>query len=389
MQIHTVKAGDTIFKIARQYNTPPMKIIENNELENPDRLTPGQKLLILTPTRTYNVRGSDTLEKIAERFGVPYDTLLTNNPYLYGQDKIYPGQILAIKYDMGTYGMACANGYYFKGTSPERLSLALPYLTYLTVSAAKRDGDGIKMLFDDGAVLRAARDKNKIPLLRIYDNDTDFSDSYSEKIAQTAKERNYKGVTLAAYNAMRECKDKYADFLVRLKKKLMEDDLLLFNEIDGNGDTTFPDVCDGYAIMYEKSCLDEIPTFDNGERRVMTNFAERGEAAKAYIEIPSFAYRKDEELTKEQANKLAHLSGREILEDKERGISYFDYNKYKGGKQETVRVAYESPENIKAKLELLAELGYMGICFDIMHIPTEYLMMFNSMFSRPRIYPEM
>ena len=47
-----------------------MTFVENNGLVNPDRISVGQKLLILTPTRTYTVRGGDTLEKISRRFGV-------------------------------------------------------------------------------------------------------------------------------------------------------------------------------------------------------------------------------------------------------------------------------------------------------------------------------
>ena len=46
MIIHTVKTGDTVFNIARKYGVAPHKIIENNELLNPDRLTVGEKLLI-------------------------------------------------------------------------------------------------------------------------------------------------------------------------------------------------------------------------------------------------------------------------------------------------------------------------------------------------------
>ena len=167
MQIHTVKKGDTIFKIARKYATSPMKIIENNELENPDRLSVGQKLLILTPTRTYTVRGSDELSKIAERFGVKYDTLLSLNPYLYGKDKIYPGQILSIKHDTPKYGLACANGYCFNGATAERLSLTLPYLTYLTLGSGKRSGNDVEIMFDDTKFLNTAKENGKRTLLRI------------------------------------------------------------------------------------------------------------------------------------------------------------------------------------------------------------------------------
>ena len=88
MFIHTVGEGDTVFKIARNYSTSPIKIIENNDLKNPDVLSVGEELLILTPTRTYTARGGDTAAKIARRFGIKRGMLYRNNPYLCGQDKV-------------------------------------------------------------------------------------------------------------------------------------------------------------------------------------------------------------------------------------------------------------------------------------------------------------
>ena len=70
-------------------------------------------------------------------------------------------------------------------------------------------------------------------------------------------------------------------------------------------------------------------------------------------------------------------------------ISSFEYHKYFGGKRETVRVAYESPENIKAKLDLIRELGLMGISFDIASVPIEYLLMFDELYNIPDLHPDM
>ncbi len=387
MYIHTVKPGETIFKIARKYSVSPMKIIENNELLNPDRLAVGQKLLILTPTRTYTVRGSDTLKRIADRFGVKYEELLSQNPYLCGKDKLYPGQILAIKYDTKLHGVASANGYYYKGTSDERLSLAMPYLSYVTVSLAKRCGGKTDILLDDTEVLTRIRESGRTPLMRIYDCDTDLSEQYLDSLILLAEAHGYKGITIAAYKSLRENKHELEEFLIRLKKRLMEYDLLLFVELDGNSSTDIADICDGYVIMYEKAPLSTIPPFEDGERKVFESFAETNESSKAYIEIPSFAYMGDEVISKDEADRTAYTSGKEILFDEISGMSHYEFNKYKAGKRECVKVRYESLENIKAKLELAAELGFMGICFDIDHIPTEYLMMFEAMFTRPAFNP--
>lgn len=389
MQIHTVKKGDTVFKIARQHSISPMKIIENNELENPDRLTVGQKLLILNPTRTYTVRGSDNLRKIAERFDVDYDKLLANNPYLYGKEKLYPGQLLAIKYDAPKYGIAFANGYCYSDTTEDRLSLIMPYVIYLTVGAGKREGNKIKILFDDRSIINEAKKNGKKVLLRVYDDTEDFSEEYLDNILKSLKEKNYDGIMIASYKAQKNSAKKYADFLLALRKLLMENDLLLFSEIDGNELSDVRDLCDGYTITYEKSGMSDIPDFESGEASMMRTFAENSESGKAYIDIPTTAYMGNEEILVSDVANLAYLAGQEILYDDEKKISYFNFNRYRAGQREPVRVAHESLENLKAKLDLIGELGYMGISFDIMKIPVEYLMMFEACFSHPKIYSDM
>jgi LysM repeat protein len=375
MQIHTVKSGDTIFKIAREYGTPPMKIIENNELENPDRLAVGKELLILNPTRTYNVRGSDTLRRIADRFGVKYSSLLTMNPSLGGTDKIYPGQILTIKQDTPIFGMAALNGYYYKHTKRDRLDYVMPYLTYLTVSVGKRAGDEITLLFDDTEILSAAKEKKKKPLMRVYDTYEDFTEKYADSLVLLAKTHGYDGIVLAAYNAIKSSPQKYSEFLLGLKRKLMECDLLLFAELDGDRSDIISDAADGYIIMHNSVCPEEYSRL----------FSEEMESSKGYMEIPSSAYAGEDEITKTEAEGLAYKNGCEIQKNSETGRCHFEINKYKFGKKETYSIEYESLENIKARLTLAGELGFMGFHFDIMNIPTEYLMMIESMFTRAEL----
>ena len=38
MVIHTVRKGDSIYSIAREYGVPPSRIITDNMLENPSKL---------------------------------------------------------------------------------------------------------------------------------------------------------------------------------------------------------------------------------------------------------------------------------------------------------------------------------------------------------------
>ena len=62
-------------------------------------------------------------------------------------------------------------------------------------------------------------------------------------------------------------------------------------------------------------------------------------------------------------------------------ICTLDYTQYKGGKKHPVHIAFESMENIKAKLELLHEFGFIGAMVDIGRVPISYIMMLYTMFA--------
>ena len=71
------------------FGVSPIKIAENNDLEIRGRLPKGREVLVLTPSRTYNVRSGDTLDKIAMRFKTTKELLLRLNPELQGREKTY------------------------------------------------------------------------------------------------------------------------------------------------------------------------------------------------------------------------------------------------------------------------------------------------------------
>lgn len=377
MYIHTVKPGETLYHIARKYGTAALKIAENNGLGDPDKLSVGQKLIILTPTRTYTVRGGDTLDRISKRFGISKRNILQNNPYLSGKDKTYPQLILALKYDTPRHGTAVVNGYMYRGCPEDKITLSMPYINYLTVAAYKAECGRIIRLFDDGRPIEIAKENKRIPVMRIYDKRPlneilSEADDYSERISNTARARGYGGVTLGAYNAARD--PAFSDFLLLLKRRLMEDGLFLFTEIDANSEYTTCDGADGTILCYEKCHEDTIPSFDEGERKTYTEYAERCDAAKVFIDLSPFAYDGKDAITKKEAEMIAYKTHREILYDPQKMISHFEYNKFSGSGKEPTRVAFDSPENTKAKLDLVSELGYMGISYDIMRSPTSDLM---------------
>ncbi|HHW56183.1 MAG TPA: LysM peptidoglycan-binding domain-containing protein [Clostridia bacterium] len=92
---YIVQQGDTIFSIARKFNTSVDAIITRNNIINPALIYPGQRLIIPVQGNYYTVQPGDTLYSIAQKFNVPHESIIyTNNiPYPY---TIYPGQRLFI-----------------------------------------------------------------------------------------------------------------------------------------------------------------------------------------------------------------------------------------------------------------------------------------------------
>ena len=134
---YTIQAGDTLYSIARRFNTTVDRLVALNGLTNPNALRIGQVLVVpgqatttpatatpaasTTPTTpaptattaptstpipptatptpqqrvTYTVKAGDTLSQIAVRFGTSYQQLAILNG-LENPNLIYPGEVLII-----------------------------------------------------------------------------------------------------------------------------------------------------------------------------------------------------------------------------------------------------------------------------------------------------
>lgn len=102
-ETYTVRRGDTLWAIARRYDTTVAVLAQANGLSDPARMYPGQVLRIPyggedpepAPEETYTVRHGDTLWAIARRYGTTVAALAQVNG-LSDPARIYPGQVLRI-----------------------------------------------------------------------------------------------------------------------------------------------------------------------------------------------------------------------------------------------------------------------------------------------------
>lgn len=96
---HTVKSGETLDRIAKQYNVRLAALIAENNLGRPDLLQPGQTLRIPVPNapalKTYTVQEGDSIGTIARDFGISPDAIVKQNN-ITDPNKISIGQVLKI-----------------------------------------------------------------------------------------------------------------------------------------------------------------------------------------------------------------------------------------------------------------------------------------------------
>ena len=103
---YTVKRGDTLWNIARNYGTTVQSIVEANGIQNPNLIYPGQVFKIIYTSSyedetnemghyVYTVKRGDNLWNIAKRHGVSLQSILEIN-IISNPNLIYPGQKIRI-----------------------------------------------------------------------------------------------------------------------------------------------------------------------------------------------------------------------------------------------------------------------------------------------------
>ncbi|HEX5351432.1 MAG TPA: LysM peptidoglycan-binding domain-containing protein, partial [Trichococcus sp.] len=104
--IYTVKAGDTLYRIALEYGVTVRQLVEVNDIAQPRLIRLGQKIVIPKASTAvadspqpfgmkYTVVSGDTLSEIALRYGVTVDQLVKTNQ-INDPNQIYIGQMLML-----------------------------------------------------------------------------------------------------------------------------------------------------------------------------------------------------------------------------------------------------------------------------------------------------
>lgn len=99
-EIYTVKRGDTLSEIAMKYNTTVSRLVQINNITNPNLIYVGQKIKVsgtsnTSQRRRYTIRSGDTLSGIAIKYDTTVNRLVEINN-ISNPNLIYAGETIVI-----------------------------------------------------------------------------------------------------------------------------------------------------------------------------------------------------------------------------------------------------------------------------------------------------
>ncbi|KRQ87564.1 Spore germination protein YaaH [Caloramator mitchellensis] len=245
MQIHVVRPGQSLFEIARIYNSTIGAIAGANELPNPNQLVVGQALVIPIVGSFYWVQPGDSLYSIARKFGINYLTLARingippNRPLPIGL-RLYIPPMPRRKAEINAYVEPLGGR-----VTPEleqSVRRVAPHLTYLSPFSfqIQRDGtlrepplNNFRSIADNsGAVLLMAvtnleGGQFSTELGRLILTNQQLQDTLLNNIISTAKRLNFKDIHFDLEHLPRELRENYNAFLRKAKARLSAQGLLM------------------------------------------------------------------------------------------------------------------------------------------------------------------
>ena len=343
MIFHYCKAGETVLSIAREYGVSPIRLIEENALNDPERLAVGQCVAIYSSKRSYTVRGGDTFENIARRFLVSERELMKWNPGIGQRKLLYPGQILSLGRVEQSFGTLCVNGIVHSSTSLAKLSCFASALTYLTINVCFSDLESDRTSLKIKDLTDFCHLNAIVPLLNL--TKIEQPNELCEKLSSFG----FGGVFID-FKVPSEALD---SFCLALKEEGM---ISIIGKQHSNDDQ-FGDWI--HFPFADHSCL--------AEKRFGEILDETEDPYRTMIELPHFAIERSvagktvlRTLPACDCDRIAYRKNASISH-LDNGKAAFSFLTAASGKHDLHEILYDDLEAIKNGLTLLGESGIAGI----------------------------
>lgn len=224
---HTVRPGDTLWRIAQTYGTTVQAIAQANMIADPANISVGITLYI--PAPRHRVQPGETLWRIAQSYGTTVETLLKVNN-IENPNLIYPGTVLVIPRKQRP--LIEVNGYiYILGEEAVPIvEEAADHLTYLSPFAYRiRENGSLQPINDDEAVDTAIAE-GIIPMMSITNfTSTELGENLAhvvlaspdiqnvllQNIINIMREKQYEGLNVDFENVLPGDRELYNQFMQR------------------------------------------------------------------------------------------------------------------------------------------------------------------------------
>jgi spore germination protein len=402
MQIHVVKAGESLWRISQSYGVSLQAVIDANNPPDPGRLAIGQALVIPARDLVHTVQLGESLWLIGRKYRVTSNEIAQYNN-IQDPNKIQVGQRLTIPksrriVEINAYIDPRMTG----ARTREYVDEAGEQLTYLAVFTYAVNRDGSLSPVEDQAAINAALRDRAVPVLVLANfeegtfrteiatailTDETLQDRVISEALQVMDEKGYRVLDFDFEYLGRENRERYNNFLRKAAERVRERGYMITAALapklsadqigvlyEGHDYTAVGKIVDFIFFMtYEwgwsggppmaVSPIDQV-------RKVMEYAATVVPRNKIMMGMPLYGYDWTlpyvrggtwaKSITPQQAVQLAVQYGVNIQYDTTAQSPYFNYVDEEGKNH---IVWFEDARSVQAKFDLVNELGIRGFFY--------------------------
>lgn len=421
LKIYVVMPGDSLWSIAKEFQSDVDSIAKYNGLNIQENLVIGQSLLIPSKEIQYKVMDGDSLWSIGREFGVSVESIIELNNL--SNDNLVPGEVLRIPEMAKLYGSIQVNGY-IQPTNVEKetmvLNESINYLTYVSPFSYHVNYDGTLKPINDETIIEIALKNRVAPMMSVTNisgdnfdtslvdtilNDESLQQKLIDNILNILKAKSYYGVIIDFERISPVNREKYNNFLRKVVSALHPKYLVAtalapktFDIITGawhgaHDYKSHGEIVDFVIIMtYEWGWSGGEPMAVapiNEVEKVIRYAISVIPANKIMMGIPNYGYDWTLPYTpgaefaraigNEEAIGIAIKNGANINFDEKSQSPFFNYYDQNGRAHV---VWFEDARSIESKLKLVNKYGLRGISYWVLSKPfTQNFKLLDNMFN--------
>lgn len=421
LKIYVVMPGDSLWSIAKEFQSDVDSIAKYNGLNIQENLVIGQSLLIPSKEIQYNVMDGDSLWSIGREFGVSVESIIELNNL--SNDNLVPGEVLRIPEMAKLYGSIQVNGY-IQPTNVEKetriLDESINYLTYVSPFSYDVNDDGTLKPINDETIIEIALKNRVAPMMSITNisgdnfdtslvdtilNDESLQQKLIDNILNILKAKSYYGVIIDFERISPVNREKYNNLLRKVVSALHPKYLVA----TALAPKTFDIITGAWHGAHDYKSHGEIVDFviimtyewgwSGGEHMAVAPINEVEKviryaisvipANKIMMGIPNYGYDWTLPYTpgaefaraigNEEAIGIARKNGANINFDEKSQSPFFNYYDQNGRAHV---VWFEDARSIESKLKLVNKYGLRGISYWVLSKPfTQNFKLLDNMFN--------